>query len=543
MIEILSSYPLLLLFVVASLGYLLGTIKFKGVSLGVSAVLFTGLFFGAISPEFQIPDIIFQLGLSIFIYSIGLTSGPAFFASYRKNGGRDIFFILVMLMFTGLLAAAMFYLLGFSPATITGIYTGGTTNTAALAGVLDYVSNTYGLEEASRLTEEAVVGYTLSYPMGVMSGILGIVLMEKWLKINYRKEEENLGTAYQLNQTLHSRAIIIINKEAIGHQLRDLMKKHNCNVVFGRIFRNDEIQLVNWDTVFQEGDIVIVVGVKSAVDEVESLLGRKTELPPMFDRNLYDSRRIFLSNPKLAGRTIGSLNLHEKFNAVITRIRRGDTDMLASSSTILELGDRIRFTARKQDLKALSDMFGDSYQDSSKLNLFSFGLGIGLGLILGQIEFSLGGGFSFKLGYAGGPLVVGLILGTLRRTGPILWTLPYSVNVTLQQMGLIFLLTTIGVSSGDAFIHSLSMEGLWIFLTGTFISMAAALTLLFVGYRFLKLPFSILTGFVSNQPAILEVATSRTENKLPVFGFTMMMPLALISKILIAQLLFVILMG
>lgn len=541
MIQILSDFPLLLLFVVASLGYLIGTIKFKGVSLGVSAVLFTGLFFGAMDPSLQIPEIMFQLGLSIFIYSIGLTSGPAFFASYRKNGGRDIVFIMVMLVFTGLLSALVYYLMGFSPATITGIYTGSTTNTAALAGVLDYVNNAFPAAEASRITEEAVVGYTLSYPMGVMSGILGILFMERWMKINYREEEQKLGPTYQVNQSLTNRAILVHNDQVINHQVRDVVRDFGVNVVFGRIFRGDEIQIVNWDTVFKKGDIVVIVGVEKEVDAAEKILGDRTELPAQFDRNLYDSRRIFLSNPKIAGRTISSLNLHQQFNAVITRIRRGDTDRLASSDTVLELGDRIRFTARKKDLKAISNLFGDSYQDSSKLNLFSFGLGIGLGLILGQIEFSLGGGFSFKLGYAGGPLVVGLILGSLRRTGPILWTLPYSVNVTLQQMGLIFLLTTIGVSSGDALVNSMSIDGLWIFVGGTLVSLLSAITLLFVGFKLLKLPFSILTGFVSNQPAILEVATSRSGNKLPVFGFTMMMPLALITKILIAQILFLLL--
>ena len=543
MIEVLSNYPLLLLFVVASMGYLIGTIKVKGVSLGVSAVLFTGLFFGALDPGLKIPEIIFQLGLSIFIYSIGLTSGPAFFASYKKNGGRDIIFILVMLIFSGLMAAAIFYIMGFSPATITGIYTGGTTNTAALAGVLDYINHAFPAAEAARMTNEAVVGYSLSYPMGVMSGILGILAMEKWLGISYRKEEEALGPAYQVNQPLVNRAVRIESDKVIGQQLRDVVRMHDCDVVFGRIFRGEEIQLVNWDTIFRRDDIVIIVGVKTAVDNVTKMLGSETDLPEKFDRSLYDNRRIFLSNPNLAGRTISSLNLHEKYNTVISRIRRGDTDMLASSDTVLELGDRIRFTARRKDLKAISDYFGDSYQESSKLNLFSFGLGIGLGLVLGQVEFSLGGGVAFKLGYAGGPLLVGLILGSLRRTGRILWTLPYSVNVTLQQMGLIFLLTAVGVSSGDAFISSLSYEGFWIFLAGFVISMMSAFTLLWVGFKWLKLPFSILTGFVSNQPAILEVATSRSGNKLPVFGFTMMMPLALISKILIAQLLFLVLMG
>ena len=182
MIEILAEYPLLILFIVASLGYLVGTISIKGVSLGVSAILFTGLAVGAIDPRLQIPEIIFQLGLSIFIYSVGLTSGPAFFESYRKNGTRDILFLVSMLLLTGLMAVGIQYLLGFSPATITGIYSGSTTNTAALAGVLDYMGNTLP-NGGEGYAQDTVVGYSLSYPMGVLSGIIGILVMERLLKI------------------------------------------------------------------------------------------------------------------------------------------------------------------------------------------------------------------------------------------------------------------------------------------------------------------------------------------------------------------------
>ncbi|MDX1684336.1 MAG: TrkA C-terminal domain-containing protein [Saprospiraceae bacterium] len=541
MIQILAEYPLLLLFIVAALGYMIGTISIKGVSLGVSAILFTGLAFGAIDPQLKIPEIIFQLGLSIFIYSVGLTSGPAFFESYRKNGMRDIVFIFSMLILSGLMAVGLFYLAGFSPATITGIYTGSTTNTAALAGVLDYMGITFSGAESIMHEQEAVIGYSLSYPMGVLSGIIGILLMERLMKIDYRKEAQELSDKYPLGKDLVSQSIEITNPEVAGRQLRDIKRTHAWNVVFGRIFKDGQAMLTNWDTVLDLGDMIVAVGSRKTIDEITERLGQKSDSPQRFDRTKFDASRLFVSNPDLAGMTLSSLNLHEKYNAIVTRIRRGDIDMIAQSDTILELGDRVRFIARRSDLKELAKLFGDSYHASSKVNLFSFGLGIGLGLILGSIEISLGGGVSFKLGYAGGPLIVGLILGSLRRTGRILWTLPYSANITLQQIGLILLLSTIGVRSGDAFFQSLSWDGVEIFLGGLAISLTSALLLLYVGYKWIKIPFSILSGFVSNQPAILDVAMSRSKNRLPVVGFTMMMPLALISKIIIAQMLFVLL--
>jgi len=537
MIQMLIEYPLLLLFTVASLGYLIGSLKIKGSSLGVAAVLFTGLAFGAMDARLQIPQIIFLLGLSIYVYSIGLSSGPSFFASYQKNGVRDFIFTTSMLLFSGLVAASLWLLFGFSAATITGIYAGSTTNTPALAGVLDYINNAFP-NEGESLINQAVIGYSFSYPMGVLGGIIGIVLMEKILKIDYKKEQEALKDEYPSGESLSTTIVEVTNNKIADTQLRDLHKKYDWNVNFGRLLHDDELSLVSWDTRFEVGDVVMVLGNKDSSNAVVEMLGKRVDSQMAYDRKEFDVRQIFVSNSMLIGRSLASLNISEKYNAIVTRIRRGDMDFLAKADTVLELGDRIRFIARREDLAELSKYFGDSYRDSSRVNLFSFGLGIGLGLILGSIEFSFGDTLNFKLGYAGGPLIVGLILGTLRRTGPIVWSLPYSANVTLQQLGLILLLAVIGVSSGRALVENLSIESLWIFLASGVISLLTAFAILFVGYKVVKMPFSLLLGVVSNQPAILDFATSRSQNRIPVFGYVMMFPIALIFKIVIAQVLF-----
>jgi putative transport protein len=541
MFDILSEYPLLLLFIVASLGYFIGQVKIKGSSLGTAAILFTGLAFGALDPRFNIPEVILFLGLSIFVYSIGLSSGPAFFQSYRKNGMRDFIFVFSMLLFSGILAGVLWLLFDFSAAMITGVYSGSTTNTAALAGVIDMINMKFQGDTAKSLVEEAVVGYSFSYPIGVLGGIIAIVLMERIFKIDYAAEKQSLRKSYPLEENLMSRAFKITNPSIMGISIRDFLQKYDWHLVFGRLYRNGELSLVNWDTTFREGDIFMVVGAENELAEAKPELGDDAMLPLEFNRREFDHRRIFVSNPKVAGRTIASLNIQEKYQAIITRIRRGDIDMLASADTVLELGDRIRFIARREDLDDLSAYFGDSYQESSKVNLFSFGLGIGLGVLLGTIDFNFGGGVHFKLGYAGGPLVVGIILGALRRTGSIVWTLPYSANATLQQIGLMFLLTTIGVRSGHAFIESVSYQGVCLFFAGAIISLVTAFTILFVGYKLLKMPFSLLMGVVANQPAILDFAQSRTKNHIPLFGFAMMFPLALIAKVIIAQVLFLVL--
>lgn len=539
--QLLVDNSILLLFVVASLGYLFGSIRIRGGSLGVAGVLFVGLAFGALDPAFDIPEVILLIGLSIFVYSIGLSSGPAFFQTYKKNGISEFLFIISVLVGTGVLAAGLWSLFNFDAATVAGVYTGSTTNTAALAGLVDLITNTNSEAEAGSYIQNVVVGYSFSYPMGVLGGMIAIVVLEKVFKIDYEKEKYQLRKEYPVDSELTKASVEINNPAITGIAMRDLMKRHDWNVVFGRLFRHNETSLTNWDTKLEVGDTIMLVGPEDEIEEAVKMLGVISTSSLAYDRTLFDRRRIFVSNPDVAGHTLASLNINEKYNAIITRIRRGDMDMLATSDTVLELGDRVRFIAGREDLKALSKLFGDSYRESSTINIFSFGLGIGLGLLLGSIEFSFGPQFSFKLGYAGGPLIMGLILGALRRTGPVLWTLPYSANVTLQQLGLMLLLAAIGVRSGSAFVNSISIEGLWIFLASAVLSLLTAFLILVIGYKVLKKPFTLLMGMVANQPAILDFATSRAKNRIPVFGFSLMFPIALISKIVIAQILFSIL--
>ncbi len=542
--SLFSENPLLLLFCVAALGYFVGTLKFKGNSLGVSAVLFVGLVFGAIYKDLAAPDILFQLGLVFFVYSIGLNSGAAFFKSVRKNGARDISFVLIMLTSSALIAFLLAYIFKYSASDVVGLYSGSTTNTTALAGVIELINNRFSGDELLNLTETSVVAYSYTYPMGVLGGMVAIILMERAFKIDYKAEKKSLRNKYPTYEDLTSISIRVTNPEAQGLQLRDLRTKHKWDVIFGRIMNNNfEVKLPAWDTKLKLGNQIMVIGTDEELLKVEKFMGERMEFNISYDRKEYDVRRIFVSNPNLVGRTISSLNLQEKFDTVVTRIRRGDVDVLAKPNTVLELGDRIRFVARRKDLKPLSEFFGDSYYNSSKVNLFSFGLGIAIGLALGMIEFTLPGNIQFKLGYAGGPLIVGLILGALYRTGPIVWVLPYSVNVTLRQIGLILLLAVIGVKSGTSFISSFNLEvGLKLFLGGSILSLATAVFALIIGYKLFKIPFSVLTGFVSNQPAILDFALERSKNNLPMIGYTLVFPIAMVLKIVYAQVLFLILL-
>ena len=214
-------------------------------------------------------------------------------------------------------------------------------------------------------------------------------------------------------------------------------------------------------------------------------------------------------------------------------------DILASQDTVLELGDIVLFITRRKDMDALASLFGDSYESLGRINLLAFGLGISIGLLLGMVTFQLPGGISFKLGFAVGPVLVGLMLGALRRTGPLVWTLPYSANLTFQQLGLAILLGGIGINSGSTFIETIvEPTGVYVLGASAVISFVSAAITLFVGYKIVKLPFSILGGMVAHQPAILDYALTQSGNKLPTLGFTLMLPIAIILKIVFVQLLY-----
>lgn len=541
MIQILIDNPLLLLFIVAAVGYAIGRIKIKGSSLGVAAVLFVGLAAGALHPDLELPDIVFLIGLIIFVYTIGLSSGPGFFASFRRKGLRDNLFIVSMLVVAALVTIASHFILDLRAAVTAGMFAGSLTNTPALAGLLDTIRSTAPAAQLDQLLSEPVIGYSVAYPMGVLGMILAVAIMQRVFKIDYAAEAKNMRGFHLVEQDLYSQTVRITKPETVGLSLRELRHQYNWHVVFGRLQRGNEIMLATGDTALQFNDMLSIVGTPDDVQTAVPVLGELMDIHLEFDRSQYDYRRMFVSNPAVVGRRLSELRLPQEHGAIVTRVRRGDIDLLADGDTMLELGDRVRVVSRRKDLSELSRLFGDSYKALSELNLLSFGLGMTLGLLLGLVPIPLPGGVVFKLGFAGGPLIVALILGAVGRTGSIVWSLPYSANLTLRQIGLIFLLAGIGIRSGYTFFTTFAQSGgITIFLAGTAVTVITAFVTLWIGYKVLHIPYGMLTGMLAalqTQPAVLGFALEQSENELPNIGYALIFPIATIVKILFAQLL------
>jgi putative transport protein len=311
-------------------------------------------------------------------------------------------------------------------------------------------------------------------------------------------------------------------------------------VLFGRLGRDGHQSVVDGRTTLMPGDLVSVIGPAEEVARAVDYLGEVSEEKLMMDREELDFRRVFVSSPETVGRRIVDLRLAERFGGVVTRVRRGDVDLLADPDMKLQPGDRVRVVAPRGNMDRVTGFFGDSYKTLSEIDVGVFGLGIAFGLLIGLVPIPLPGGTTFELGLAGGPLLVGLVLGALVRTGPIVWQLPYNANLTLRQVGVILFLAGVGTRSGHGFAGTFGDGGLTIFVSGAIITAVVAVAMLMIGHKLLKIPMSVLTGMLAGmqtQPAVLAFAGEQARTELPSLGYATVYPVATISKILIAQLL------
>ena len=539
MIKLLSENPLLLLFLVAAIGYPLGRLRVYGSCLGVAAVLFVGLAIGSIHPDLKLPEIVYVLGLALFVYTVGLSSGPSFVASLRKDGIRNNLLVVSLLVFAAsltLLAQKFFDL----KATMTaGMFAGSFTNTPALAGALETLKHLATSENLSQLLSEPIVGYSVTYPMGVIGVVFAISIAQKIWKIDYAEEARNLKVFGASNEPLQVCTIKVTRQEALNETLSQLADKHEWRVMFGRVQRLDQMLLAEFDKRPEAGDLLVTVGTAEDLESAVRYMGERSDVEIQHGQDEYDVRRIFVSNHDVEGRRLRDLGIRKKFGALITRVRRGDDDFLPDGDTTLEPGDRVRVLAPQDRMRAVSDFFGDSYRAVSEVDILTFSVGLALGLLIGVIPLPLPGGITFKLGFAGGPLIVALILGTIKRTGNLIWTLPYSANATLRQIGLVFFLAGIGTRAGYGFLSTFSKGGgITLFVVGAAITFTATALHLWIGHRLLRIPMSILTGMVAGlftQPAVLGYALEQTENDLPNVGYASVYPVAMIAKILLVQ--------
>lgn len=536
-IELLAATPLLLLFLIIGLGYLFGSVRIAGFSLGPSAVLFTGIALGSLDPRLRLPDIIYLLGLILFVYTVALQSGSAFFSSFNRRGILTNLFALSMMMGGALLTIAAWRLFGMDGATLVGVYCGALTNTPALAASIETLRTLF---RSGTLPPESVsapvIGYGVSYPFGVVGVLLGFYLFSRLRSNSRGSQSEGSET-----QQLIARTFRVTNEEIVGRNIRDVLDgSAAAGVVLSRMKRGEFTSLVYPDSRLAVGDLVVAVGPKAGLDAALTIFGEIADEQIHLEKDELDYRRIVVSERKVVGRKLKDLRLPELLDATVTRIRRGDTDFVPTGDTVLEYGDRVRVLTWVGNIERVSRFFGDSVKTSSEADFFSVSLGIVLGVLLGLVPIPLPGATSFSLGFAGGPLLVGLVLGRLQRTGSIVWGMPFSANLALRQIGLVLFLAGIGTKAGDGFVYTLTHGGAYYAVVGGSITLAVTFATLSLGSKVLHLPFPALMGFMSGiqtQPACLAYANERAHTEAANTWYASVFPIAMIGKILLAQLL------
>ncbi|MBV7295832.1 transporter [Corynebacterium sp. TAE3-ERU12] len=532
--SILVENQLLALLVIMGLGIAIGHINVGGLRLGVAAVLFVGIGFATVEPAIELPSIVFIIGLALFVYTIGLEAGPDFFHNLRSTGWRHNLFGIGVLTVVAAEAFLFIHLLGVKGVEGVGTYAGAVTNTPALAAVVNSLPSLVRDEaEQASLAAMPVVGYSLAYPIGVLGIIFSIGILSKVFRVDNDQEALDAGMA---NLPLHTRRIKVTQADRlpnIGHMPRALGIEFSVS----RIEHKGKLYVPTAGDTVENDDIISVVGTEEDIELAATDIGELLPGDPTADGRL-EFRRIFVSSDQVCGVPLSELHAQME-GMVITRVRRGDLDVVASPGMKLELGDRVRVVASPGQINQATKFFGDSYKRLSDVNLLPMVLGLTLGVLIGMIEVPMPGGVGLKLGSAGGPLVVALVLSALGRTGPLVWPIPYSANLAFRQVGLALFLAGIGTTAGAGFKEALGdPASLTVLGLGTIITLTTSMLTLIVGYKVLHIPFGQVSGILAGlqtHPAVLTYVTDQTRNELPALGYTTVYPMAMIAKIILAQ--------
>ncbi|MBN1567469.1 MAG: transporter [Acidobacteria bacterium] len=548
MLDLLAENPLLLLFTVIGLGYLVGNTSIFGFKLGVAAVLFVGIFFGALDHRLSLPEHIYIIGLVLFVYAIGLQSGHGFFASFRKRGLRFSIAAALILVVGAAVAIAICKFMGLSAPSTAGLFCGALTNTPALAAAVETSKNlsvNLSPETRALYASSPVVTYGLAYPFGVFGVILWFFISNKVLKSDRAKETAEANKEAG-SESIFSHTFKVINPAIIGKTVEDALapfKDHGF--ILSRIKKGDQTDIVQSQTVLELNDCIVAVGDADAMQRAQLIFGELAQEHLAMGLDGISYRRIFVSNKEVVGKSIRELNLSKELHAIITRLRRGDVDMVPTPDMVLEMGDRIRVITQRENMDRATKYFGDSLKSISETDYLSLSLGIVLGVFLGMISIPLPQGLSFKLGFAGGPLIAGLILGRLERTGPITWEMPFNANLVLRQVGLVFFLASIGTKAGDGFGATFEAGGWGLIVGGAIITTTVTIVTILIGHNYLKLPMAAVMGLMSGiqtQPACLAYANQQTETDLPNIWYATVYPASMVAKIILAQVILSILM-
>ena len=516
----LSGQPLFALFLTIAIGYLLGAVNVRGFALGSGAVLFVGLAIGAAVPALSLPPLLGNLGLLLFLYGVGIAYGAQFWRGLTSAEGAKANFAAAtaVVCALGLMLAMTHWTPAIGLGEALGAFAGAGTSTAALQAALA----AFGSGPAT--------GYSVAYPLGVAVPILLLGIYNALRRP---------AIAARSASTLHVEEIDVDEFSVLGMSLGEASQALPAGITIAAIRRGHRNLVADDSTRIEAGDVLLVTGVDQAVlHDVATRFGRAHPGRMLRDRSDLDYERFFISNPALTGQRLAALAIPEALNARILHLRRSDADLPLTPERILEAGDRIGVLAPRASFPALRQLFGDSIRGTGDISYIGIGVGVTLGLGFGAIHWPLPLLGQVSLGFAG-LLLVALVLGWRRRSGPFQWAMPISANLVLRNFGLTLFLAVVGLSSGATFAATIADSGLLYLLFGSAIVAVLVVVTMTIALLVFRLPFDSVAGIVAGatgNPAILAFANRIAPTDRPDIGYAMIFPSMTVLKILLVQL-------
>ena len=514
-------------------------LKFKGITLGITWILFCAIAFAHFGMHIDpmVESFAKDFGLILFVYSIGLQVGPSFFSSFGKGGIKLNLLAMSVVLLGCATAYAIHRISGVDIATMTGVLFGAVTNTPGLGAAQQAFSDITGATNPNIAS-----GYAMAYPLGVVGIILVLLIMRRVFRIRLDKEEERVLAESEAPREIEYIDILLTNPQVEGAHVRDLGQLCHMNLIVSRLVRpNGEDELPDVDTILHVGDrIRVVVDMENKKSVL--LLGMETSLPTDHKAQAHlVSRHIVVTKSELNGKRIGDLNVRATYHVSITRIRRAGIELLATRDLYLQLGDRITVVGEERAVDKVEKLFGNSAKRLDIPNLASIFLGIAIGVAFGMLPIVLPGlSQPFKLGIAGGSLIVAILLGCF---GPKMHIITYttsSANLMIREIGIAMFLAAVGFGAGKTFIPTL-LDGGYVWIGyGVIITLLPLLIVGVIGRLWLKLDYftlmGLLAGSTTNPPALAYATTVSSANDRSAVAYSTVYPLTMFLRVLTGQL-------
>jgi putative transport protein len=539
------AHSVIIISIVAAMGLALGSLKIKGIGLGIAGVLFSGLALGHLGFTISAPVLEFarEFGLILFVYTIGMQVGPGFFASLRREGLPLNLMAASIVLLGAAITVAICKIGGVNMAAAVGLFSGATTNTPSLGAAQEAIRSLPNLPPGSSVLPG--LGYAVAYPFGIIGIILTMLLLRALFRVDLKKETADLlSKTRKASEKLANVTLIVTNENFDGHRLTEIPGLVGLGVVISRIKHRgaDQVQLARADEIIHTGDILHAVGPSKGLEELRLMIGQVSRVDLRSVKSNLVMRRVIVTKKAILGKTLGELDFLEEHEVTVTRVTRAEVELSATPEQRLQFGDMVVLVGNESDIASVSTFLGNSVKKLNHTELIPVFVGIGLGVLLGSIPIAFPGiPAPVKLGLAGGPLIVAIILSRVGRIGPLLWYMPNNANFAIREIGIVLFLSCVGLHSGEKFVDTLVHgDGLKWMLMAMLITLVPLFTVGLVARIVLKTNYvsicGLLAGSMTDPPA-LAFANTVSGSDAPSISYATVYPLTMLLRVVCAQVL------